>query len=274
MAVLPDDSPHRRGRARLLGLSLLAVLVCLGVLAEAFHLAHRSTLARIVLEAEVAARSRALAVESEFAKQRAVAAILADDLQVRDALAAPTPAATAAMSRKLDRLQDETQSSVIYVLDLTGTAVAASNWDEPDSFVGSSYAFRDYFTVALSEGTAQQFALGTVSHRPGLYLSHVVGEGLGVVVVKVEFTAIEASWAASADRTFVTEPDGRVVLASLPETRFTTAPSPSAGQLATTVDLPSAGWALTLFTASAPALESAVLATGTAALGLGLLAFG
>ena len=42
----------------------------------------------------------------------------------------------------------------------------------------------------MAEGTAQQYALGTVSGRPGLYLSRRVDSvlgPLGVVVVKVEF---------------------------------------------------------------------------------------
>lgn len=263
-----------RQRVRLLLLAGLVSLLCLAMLAEVFHLARQTALERIRLEAEVAARSRALAVESEFAKHRAVAAILADDTELRNTLANPSPEATAALSRKLDRLHDETASSVIYVLDRTGNALAASNWNEPVSFVGSSYAFRDYFTLAMRDGTAQQFALGTVSRRPGLYLSHVAGEGLGVVVVKVEFTAIEASWATSADRTFVTEADGRVVLASRAEARFQPMPLPEGRELSTRVVLPSAGWQLLLFSSSAPALEAAVFATGTAALGLGIVALG
>ena len=72
-----------------------------------------------------------------------------------------------------------------------GQAISASNWNRPDSFVGSNYAFREYFTGALAQGTAEHYALGNVSRRPGLYLSRRIedetGLALGVVVVKVEF---------------------------------------------------------------------------------------
>ena len=71
-----------------------------------------------------------------------------------------------------------------------GVAIAASNAGEPRSFVGSNYGFREYFLRAMAEGSAAQFALGSVSGRPGLYLSRRVdgADGpLGIVAVKVEF---------------------------------------------------------------------------------------
>lgn len=200
---------HRRIAG--LGLALLGLVL----LAQVFALSHRTALARLEVEAGVSARVRAMALEAELAKQRAVVAILADDALVAEVLA--NPGETDLVSRKLDRLRDETQGAVIYLLDRTGTALAASNWDAPDSFVGADYSFRRYFTDALRATTAQQFALGTVSHKPGLYLSHSVLRGadvLGVVVVKVEFDALEAAWADGAGATHVTDEEGRVVLSS------------------------------------------------------------
>ena len=261
-------------RRRPLWIALVLALAGGGLLAEVFHLARQAALDRITLQAGAAARARALAVESEFARQRAVVAILADDAGVAAALAAPSDGTAAAISGKLDRLHAETESSVLYVLDRTGTAVAASNWREPVSFVGSTYDFREYFQRAMREGTAQQFALGSVSGRPGLYLSHRIGEGLGVAVAKVEFAAIETSWAAEGDPTYVAGPDGHVVLTSRPETRFAPLPPPLRGERPLTVDLPGTGWRLVLYTSTGPATETALMATGTAALGLGLLAVG
>lgn len=275
VTAMPSTLSDSRGQNRRpVAPVLLAALASLAILMSVFHMSRQAALGRIEVQAEAAARARTLAVESEFAKQRAVAAILADDGEVIAALSAPGAETVAAISRKLDRVKDETQSSVIYVLDGTGTAVAASNWDEPVSFVGESYAFRDYFTRALRDGTAQQFAMGTVSHKPGLYLSHSMAGGLGVVVVKVEFTSVEASWTGAADETFVTDADGQVLLAGNPGWRFKTLPPPGADRLVTTQHLPSAGWNLTLYTPTGPARQAALFATGTAALGLGLLALG
>ena len=97
--------------------------------------------------------------------------------------------------------------------------------DTPSSFVGSDYAFRTYFTRAMAEGTAQQYALGTVSGRPGLYLSRrvdsVIGP-LGVVVVKVEFDELEARWRESGLVVQVTDADGVVLATTDPAWRFGT----------------------------------------------------
>ena len=254
-------------------LAALAAIAALAILSETYVLTHRSALSRLEVEARASAHVRALALESELAKQRAVVAILADDGQV--AAAVQAGAATVDVSRKLDRLRDETQGSVIYLLDHRGVAIAASNWDEPVSFVGSNYSFRRYFTGALENGTAQQFALGTVSHKAGLYLSHVVpGPEPGVVVVKVEFGALEASWAASAEPTYVTDAEGRIMLSSRPDRRFALLPPTPPRMIATEVEIPGAGWRLTLHSSSVPAAQTAVLATMALALALMALAVG
>lgn len=252
---------------------VLATVSALAILSETYVLTHGAALSRLEAEARASAHVRALALESELAKQRAVAAILGDDGQVMAALGAT--AIPEDVSRKLDRLRDETQSAVIYLLDHRGVAIAASNWDEPVSFVGSNYSFRRYFTEALEKGTAQQFALGTVSHKAGLYISHVVpGPQPGVVVVKVEFGALEASWAASAEPTYVTDAAGRIMLSSRPDTRFALRPTVPSRMIATEVEIPGAGWRLTLHSSAVPATQTAVLATLAVALVLAALAFG
>lgn len=254
------------------GVALLALLV----LILTFHLARGAALARLDDQARAAAAARVQALESVLATQRAVATILSDDGLVQSALSDPALSAQDAVSRKLDRLRDETGSTVIYLLDATGLAVAASNWDEVASFVGEDYSFRDYYTRAMAQGTALQFALGSVSHRPGLYLSHDVqadGSVLGVVVVKKEFGALEALWAESPDATHVTDADGQVVISSDAADRF--APlAAEPGMVSVTLPVPAApGWALRLATSAAPAWQAGALAAG-AMLGLQVLLAG
>ncbi|MBS3695847.1 hypothetical protein KGD90_32120, partial [Rhodococcus qingshengii] len=53
----------------------------------------------------------------------------------------------------------------------TGLTIASSNWRQADSFVGSNYAFREYFQAAMKTGMSEHYALGNVSRRPGLYIS-------------------------------------------------------------------------------------------------------
>lgn len=245
----------------------------LGLLTLVFYFGQASAVSRLGEQAAAAAESRVQALESVLATQRAVAAILSDDGLVKQALRLDSPAAQEGVSRKLDQLRVETGSNVIYLLNTTGTAIAASNWDEPVSFVGSSYSFRRYFTEAMAKGTALEFALGTVSKRPGLYLSHVVSDGtavVGVVVVKMEFDALEASWARSPDQTRVSDSTGMVLLSSANDERFKPMP-PLQDRLNLTRPVPGVpDWTLTLSTSMAPARQAGGLAAG-AALGLEII---
>lgn len=246
-----------------LGFGGLAV----GLLVLAFVLAQAGALSRLAEQGAAAAGSRVQALESVLATQRAVAAILSDDGLVKDALRSGSAEAQQEVSRKLDQLRSETASNVIYLLDTSGTAIAASNWDEPVSFVGSSYSFRRYFTDAMAKGTALEFALGTVSKRPGLYLSHAVsvdGAVAGVVVVKMEFDALEASWASGQDQTRVQDAGGIVLLSSIPAERFL--PMPRLQEtLNTARAVPGVpGWVLTLSLSQAPARQAGVLAMAAA----------
>ena len=251
----------------LLGVTALALLVL------AFALAQNAALARLTEQSMAAAESRVQALDSVLATQRAVAAILSDDGLVKAALRLDSADAEQAVSRKLDLLRAETGSNVIYLLDPSGVAIAASNWDEPVSFVGTSYAFRRYFTDAMTNGTALEFALGTVSKRPGLYLSHLVSRGgavQGVVVVKMEFDALEASWARSPDQTRVSDAKGQVLLSSVSAERFGPIPSLS-DRLNVTRAVPGTpDWVLTLSATTSSAQQAGALDTG-AALGLEII---
>ena len=110
-------------------------------------------------------------------------------------------AAQARLDAKLADIAAEADSAV-HLSSSTATASRSppATPARRGSFVGSDYGFRTYFTRAMAEGTAQQYALGTVSGRPGLYLSRRVDSvlgPLGVVVVKVEFDELEARWRES-----------------------------------------------------------------------------
>ncbi len=129
------------------------------------------------------------------------------------------------MNRKLEDLARLSRAAVIYAMNASGLTIVASNWSEPATFVGQNYAFRAYFRDAIASGGYEQFALGTVSNRPGLYLSRTVADAqgvAGVVVIKLEFDAIETEWARASGRTYVTDQDGVVLVTDWPAWRFRT----------------------------------------------------
>lgn len=204
----------------------MAALGALVVLdAVAAHVAERWALSQLSGTAEAAVALRAAMLRSEIEKQRSLPLVLADDPGVRAALADPQEGQLIALDERLERIAQESRAGAIYVIDAQGLTRAASNFRSSESFVGSNYAFRPYFTGAMTDGQAEHFAFGTVSHRPGLYLSRRI-EGttgpLGVVVVKAEFGATEEAWHSLPEPAFVTDERGIVLVASEPAWRFHT----------------------------------------------------
>jgi two-component system C4-dicarboxylate transport sensor histidine kinase DctB len=213
----------RRGWLTFAGVCVLvAILAALG----AGEIARRDAESELARQAEAAAALHAAVLRSELEKHRSLPLALASDPDIDRLLAAPTPDQVDRVNRKLEDLARQTRAAVIYLIDADGHTRAASNWRLPTSFVGTDYGFRPYFIDAMRKGRAEFFALGTVSGRPGLYLARRVdradGTPLGVVVVKVEFDALEAEWRASGEPAYVVDPGGVVLITSVPDWRFRT----------------------------------------------------
>lgn len=208
-------------RRTVLALGVLALL--LGLDRAADHLATRVVLADLEGNARAAAELRAAVLRAEIEKQRSLPVILAQDPDLARALAEPSPARLDALNRKLEGLSAGTRAAVIYALDREGLTLAASNWREDTSFVGMDYAFRPYFQDAMAQGAAEHFALGTVSQRPGLYMTRRL-EGasgpLGVIVVKAEFEEVETGWRRLREPVFTTDARGIVTVSSVPDWHF------------------------------------------------------
>ena len=196
------------------GIGLLVALL-LGVGAWARERALRD----LESQARAAAQLSLAALSHKLDKFHAIPRVLAQDTALAAVLASPTPKALDGLSRRLEALGGELGPAILYVLDATGWTVAASNWREPDSFVGHDYRFRPYFTDAMDARDGVHFALGVVSHEAGLYLSRRIdgAQGpLGVVVLKIGFRDLESAWARSGMPQFVTD-RRHVVLLGYPE---------------------------------------------------------
>jgi len=105
-------------------------------------------------------------------------------------------------------------TSVIWLINPAGDAIAASNSGKPDSFVGTNYSDRTYFTEAMAGRFGHQFALGRVSNIPGLFFSAPVRDGdrvLGVVAIKIDLPYL-SSWVNQANA-FLSDNYGVVILA-------------------------------------------------------------
>lgn len=213
----------RLGRRYLASLALVAAVLVAGLAMLVLDRAVRvQALAETRTAAEGQAAILAAGLESELNKFTLVPRVLAGDPEVA-ALLGGDSVQQGVLNRRLAALARQTKAAAIYIMDARGLTLAASNWDRPDSFIGSNYRFRDYFAGAMRDGTETEFALGTVSRRPGLYLAERVGPAaapFGVVAVKVEFDSLEAKWRDAEDVVFVTDRQGIVLLASNPKWRF------------------------------------------------------
>lgn len=185
--------------------------------------ATRFTFNQLHAEGDAVAALRVAVIRSEIEKQRTLPLILGADPDVRAALESRDPARFRALDAKFATLAAGTRTGAIYLLDPDGLTVAASNAGTEVSFLDSNYSFRPYFSQALVTGQAEHFALGTVSRRPGLYLTRRIdgpAGTLGVLVVKAEFDSVERDWQRLSEPTFVTDPQAVVLVTSVPDWRF------------------------------------------------------
>lgn len=143
---------------------------------------------------------------------------------VQQALLNPTNANTLQTANKLLKsIQQQTEASVIYLMNTQGLTLAASNWDDKHSFIGNSFAFRPYFRNALKNGRGDFFGLGNISFKRGYYFGGAVyaNEKIsGVIVVKVDLDFTETLWGKTPEQLLVTDKNGVVILTSQPEWRF------------------------------------------------------
>lgn len=142
-------------------------------------------------------------------------------------LAQKNPKKMAQLNAYLSELQKVTESSDIYLTDTLGVAIAASNWDQPSSFVNQDYSYRPYFIAARSGRAGRYYAVGVSSDKRGFYFSNPVyhnGKVLGVIVVKVDIGVIEQQSTgiaiAGQYEFMISDPDDIVFLSSINHWRF------------------------------------------------------
>lgn len=203
----------------------VSVLIFAVVLYAVSVYGRATALSTLEAEGRTAANLKIALLHAVLERPRALPFLLSQDRDVQDALKDDTEENRHALDRKLEGIIAGTNAAVIYVVGRDGVAISASNWREATSFVGNDYSFREYFSRGMREGKAEHFALGSVSNRPGLYISHRVGPAdhpIGVVVVKMEFDQLEGDWSETRRPSYVTDDHGVVLITSIPSWRFFT----------------------------------------------------
>lgn len=219
----PVASLKRRARRVWLAFAGVFLFGAVLVALAADHYGRDAAIADLLEQGRTEINLKAALLRSVLERPRALPLVLSQDRDVSDALLTRSAQDVDRLNRKLETLVTATKASVIYVTNDRGVAIASSNWREKTSFVGSDYSFRAYFRDAMANGAGEQFALGSVSNRPGLYISNRVifdGRMLGAVVVKMEFEQLENDWRDSGRPAFITGSENVVLITNLPSWRF------------------------------------------------------
>lgn len=143
--------------------------------------------------------------------------LISKDKELVDALLSPQNSAQIDITnRYLEQVNEVIQAADTYLIDRFGNTIASSNWNLDRSFIGRNFAWRPYFYLSISGEKSQYFALGSTSGQRGYYYAYPViyaAETLGVIVVKMDLSAIEEGW-QSKNSYFVATDENQVVFMS------------------------------------------------------------
>ncbi len=134
----------------------------------------------------------------------------------------------------LESLNLEAGSEALYVMDVNGNTLAASNWREPLTYTGQNYGFRPYFLSAKAGHRGWYFGIGATTGQPGYFMSYPVAiEDVfaGAVVVKVDLAPLQDDWHEGGETVLVTDINGVVFLSSRNDWRYRTMTPLTADQI-------------------------------------------
>ncbi|MFU8865299.1 MAG: sensor histidine kinase [Rhodobacterales bacterium] len=177
-------------------------------------------------------------LSGQLARFERLPQLIADQRIIRTLLLSPRNAdLVEAANLYLRDTAEKLGASDIYVMYRDGETLAASNFDQPHSFVGGNFAFRPYFYDAIATGEGRFYALGTTSNKRGYYFGapiDVAGQRVGVMVIKIDLDEIERAWASEELRIIVTDPENIVFLSSQQDWLFRSLGSVTPEQMART----------------------------------------
>lgn len=128
------------------------------------------------------------------------------------------------VNRKLNFTAKRAGADAIYIMDIEGTVIAASNYNWQGSFLNQNYSFRPYFEKAISERVRQfYYAKGATTGIPGFFISDPIifqGQPIGVAVVKLRVDYWEENWKNTANNVIAADENKVIILSSQEKWRY------------------------------------------------------
>ncbi|WP_432724024.1 cache domain-containing protein [Jeongeupia wiesaeckerbachi] len=122
------------------------------------------------------------------------------------------------VSRYLARCIRESPDDLLFLLDVNGKVLAASNWNTPKSLIGKDYGYRPYFLQAKEGHQGRFYGIGLMTRQSGYFLSYPVrnekGIVIGVVAIRINLDTLERQWPTSGDIVTVVDGNGIVILST------------------------------------------------------------
>ncbi|MGP8308667.1 sensor histidine kinase [Vibrio sp. YIC-376] len=160
-------------------------------------------------------------VDYELAKFEQIPNLLSHDPRLLKAVERGTTSDD--LNQLLANWLKQSLADTIYVHDSTGLVIASSNYQQSDSFVGSSFSFRPYFQNAKRGETAQYVGLGVRSNKRGYFFSSplwVDEKVVGVITVKVNLEQLEKRLGQNGADVLIADKHNVVFMSNLPEWRY------------------------------------------------------
>ena len=224
-----DLAHPARGRGWRLAVALAMAACCAAAGWAAYAIALQRYVATRAEEAGQRTTFYAQNLRSTLARYESLPRLAALEHVLHVALLQGAQAGDATMRRAanayLKEVQAATDLAAAHLINTTGLTIAASNWDLPTSFVGQNYAFRPYFAEAMREGLGRFYGVGNTTGETGYFVAAPVREDakpIGVVVVKDNLDAFEASLSRSGDTVLLVDRHGVIFLSSVPEWKYRT----------------------------------------------------
>lgn len=210
-------------------LALQALIVCAIILGAGLALRpalEKVFLDRLTRDAQPTLNIAVEGLDSTFERFEPLAKLIAERPILAQLLADPDNEGLAPFVNEQLRLTALTLGvSDVYLMDIGGTTIAASNYRKETSFVGRNYRYRPYFQQALEGGLGRFFARGTTSGQRGYFFAAPVLDGtriVGVLVVKFLVDPFETSWQGGASEIVVIDHAGVIFMSSRPDWQFRT----------------------------------------------------
>lgn len=205
----------------------LGIALAVGVCLAAFPRAERYFQIQSGLRAEATLGLAVAGMRSGLERSSSLPRLIAERPILIELLRDPTNAGLLPFANEqLRQTALALDVSDVYVMDRTGTTIAASSYRTDRSFIGRNFGYRPYFRNALQgSGNARFHALGTTSGVRGYFFAAPLLDGteiIGVVAVKVSVDSFEHSWQGSESQIMVVDSNDVVFMSSRPEWRFRT----------------------------------------------------